>query len=122
MIDFHHHFIQIRETPGKGRGVFAAGDIRRGELIESAPVVVMPDEAVEWLEKTALADYYYLWGDTQIAVVLGYGSLYNHSTTPNVSFYPDVVNKTMTYKARKNIRKDDELLIDYQCRLWFEPI
>jgi uncharacterized protein len=122
MTDSHQQIMQIKGTPGKGRGVFAARDIRRGELIEAAPVIVMPDDHVEWIEKTVLSDYYYLWGESHIAVVLGYGSLYNHSTSPNVSFYPDTINKAMIYEARKRIRKDEELLIDYQCQLWFAPL
>jgi len=121
-LDEDQHSLRIKGTSGKGRGVFAARDIKRGERIEAAPVIVMPDDHVEWLEKTALADYYYLWGDSHIALVLGYGSLYNHSTSPNVSFYPDAVNQIMVYEARKKIRKDEELLIDYQCRLWFDPV
>jgi hypothetical protein len=48
--------------------------------------------------------------------------LYNFSATPNLSFKPDLKNKVMLYRARKSIRKDQELTINYQCDLWFEPI
>jgi uncharacterized protein len=114
--------LHIKKTPGKGRGVFAARDIKRGEIIETAPVILMPDENVEWIEKTALADYYYLWGESQIALALGWGSLYNHSPSANVSFYPDTDTTTMIYRARRRIRKDEELTIDYECILWFDPV
>jgi SET domain-containing protein len=114
--------IEIREVAGKGRGVFARRDFKRGELVEAAPVIVIPDEEVDLIEKTALADYYYKWGNSHFALVLGYGSLYNFSATPNLSFKPDLESKVMLYRARKSIRKEQELTINYLCDLWFRPI
>lgn len=114
--------IEIREVAGKGRGVFARRDFKRGELVEAAPVIVIPDEEVDLIEKTALADYYYKWGDSHFALVLGYGSLYNFSATPNLLFKPDLKKNVMLYRARKTIRKEQELTINYLCDLWFRPI
>lgn len=114
--------IYLREVAGKGRGVFAARNFKRGELVEAAPVIVISDENADLIDKTTLADYYYKWGDSHFALVLGYGSLYNFSATPNLSFKPDLENKVMLYRVRKSIRKDQELTINYQCDLWFEPI
>jgi SET domain-containing protein len=114
--------IEIREVAGKGRGVFARRDFKRGELVEAAPVIVIPDEEVDLIEKTALADYYYKWGDSHFALVLGYGSLYNFSATPNLLFKPDLKKNVMHYRARKTIRKEQELTINYLCDLWFRPI
>jgi hypothetical protein len=114
--------IYLREVAGKGRGVFAARNFRKGELVEAAPVIVMPDEHIEIIDKTALADYYYKWGDDHFALALGYGSLYNFSATPNLSFQPDLKGKIILYRARKSIREDQELTINYQCELCFEPI
>jgi hypothetical protein len=114
--------IEIREVVGKGRGVFARRDFKKGELVESAPVIVIPDEEVDLIEKTALADYYYKWGDSHFALVLGYGSLYNFSATPNLLFKPDLKKNVMLYRAGKTIRKDQELTINYLCDLWFRPI
>lgn len=114
--------IEIREVAGKGRGVFARRDFKRGELVESAPVIVIPDEEVDLIDKTALADYYYKWGDSHFALVLGYGSLYNFSAAPNLLFKPDLKKKVMIYRAEKAIRKEQELTINYLCDLWFRPI
>lgn len=114
--------IYLKEITGKGRGIFAAKDFKKGELVETAPVIVLPDEDIELIDKTALADYYYKWGDSHFALVLGYGSLYNFSAAPNLSFKPDLKDKVMLYRARKNIRKDQELTINYLCDLWFDPI
>jgi len=114
--------IYLREVAGKGRGVFAARNFKKGELVESAPVIVISDEDVDLIDNTALSDYYYKWGGSQFALALGYGSLYNFSATPNLTFKPDMKSKAMLYRTRKSIRKDQELTIDYQCDLSFEPI
>lgn len=112
----------LREVVGKGRGVFAGRNFKKGEVVEAAPVIVINEEDADFIDKTALADYYYKWGDSHFAMALGYGSLYNFSVTPNLSFEPDLKDKIMLYRARKSIRKDQELTINYQCDLWFEPV
>ncbi len=114
--------ICIGEVAGKGRGVFAARDFKRGELVEAAPVILFPEKDVDLIDETALADYYYKWGDAHFALVLGYGSLYNFSATPNLSFKTDLKNKLMLYRAKKAIRKGQELTINYLCDLWFDPV
>jgi hypothetical protein len=114
--------IYVGQTPGKGRGVFAARNIRKGELVEAAPVIVISDEDVDIIDQTALADYYYKWGDSHFALVLGYGSLYNYSATPNLTFKPDLKRNIMIYRAKRTISKDQELTINYLCELWFRPV
>jgi uncharacterized protein len=114
--------ICIREVAGKGRGVFALKDFKRGELVESAPVILFPAKDVDLIDETALADYYYKWSDTHFALVLGYGSLYNYSATPNLSFKVVAKKNLMLYRAKKVIRKDQELTINYLCDLWFDPV
>ena len=114
--------IYIKKVAGKGRGVFAARDFKRGELVEAAPVIMFPAKDVDLIDETALADYYYKWGDTHFALVLGYGSLYNYSATPNISFRPDLRKNLMLYRAKKAIQRDQELTINYLCDLWFDPV
>ena len=36
--------IEVKRIKGKGRGVFARRRIRRGEVIERVPVIVLPSE------------------------------------------------------------------------------
>jgi uncharacterized protein len=114
--------IYLREVAGKGRGIFAAKAFRRGDLVEAAPVIIIPDGDVDLIDKTTLADYYYKWGEGHFALVLGYGSLYNYSAVPNLSFRTDLPNKVMIYRAIRSIKKDQELTINYQCDLWFDPV
>lgn len=95
------------------RGVFADADISADEIIEVCPVILVPDSEMENLSKTVMTKYEFEWDETTEAVVLGYGSLYNHSETPNVEFDKDYGAGTMVFTAMCDIKKDEELYIDY---------
>src|SRR4051794_2666299 len=76
--------IEVKRTRGKGRGVFASSPIRKGELIERVPVLVLTiDEYYDGICTTTLAHYCFNWREGTVALALGYGSLYNHSYRPN---------------------------------------
>jgi len=49
-------------------------------------------------------------------VALGYGSMYNHSDTPNLKYYCE--NDKMIYKATRDIDIDEELYISYGPNWW----
>ena len=46
----------------------------------------------------------------------------NHDSNPNVDFCCDFENLTLTLVADREIKKGEELLIDYDCPLWFTPV
>src|SRR5262245_37487262 len=84
----HSDLIVVRRSGKKGRGVFARKLIRKGTIIERAPVILLPiGEVFSDAPRTMLANYVFVWGSDSVAVVLGYGSLYNHSYQPNASYY-----------------------------------
>lgn len=111
-----------------GRGVFTAADIPEGSLIEISPVIVLSDSDTSKIHKTKLHDYYFIWGkeDDQSAIILGYGSIYNHSFKPNAEYSPDFDNKTLQFYALKPIEAGDEITVNYngdpsvQRKLWFK--
>ncbi len=117
----------MKNTEKYGRGIFATRDIKSGEFIEEATVIVIP--RVEWklMEESVFGDYIFRWGDDK-ALALGYGSLYNHSYTPNVRYYTNIENQSIDFYARKDIRKGEEMMVNYngdpkdQSPLWFEVI
>ena len=49
--------ISVRKVQGKGQGVFAERKFARGEVIERAPVIVLPGSQWKLLNGTALKDY-----------------------------------------------------------------
>lgn len=102
----------VKRSVGKGRGVFARRDIKKNEVIETVPVLLIPAKAVvDGLKNKWLGDYYYWWDDDTLAVSLGYGSLYNHSYTPNARYRHGT--RSLEYSAIRNIAKGEEILINY---------
>lgn len=100
-----------------GRGVYADRAYSRGETVERAQVILVPFREIR--ETDTLIYYVSLWRDRCYAVMLGNGMLYNHSDTPNMTFGPD--RKIMRYRALRNIRKGEELTIDYEAGGEFLP-
>lgn len=121
--------VYVAKSHGKGRGVYAARKIRKAEIIERSPVIVVPEK--EWtrhVEKTGLSDYTFDWGrdNDHAAIVLGYGMLYNHSHTPNARFTHDLRAREYIFTALRDIKKDEEIYTNYNgdpednTPLWFE--
>ena len=98
-----------------GRGVFTTSSIKKDEIIEICPVIVMQPGEIETLDKTTLYDYYFLWGDegTQCAVALGYGSLYNHFCPSNADYVMDFDEHTIDIFAARDIKAGEEITINY---------
>ncbi|MEK7063305.1 MAG: SET domain-containing protein [Patescibacteria group bacterium] len=114
-----------------GRGVFATITIAEGELIESCPVIELTSRWDRRLLKlTELRNYYFLWGEpqTQVAVALGYGSLYNHSYSPNAKYKKLDEEKCINFYAIRDIAPGDEILVNYngtptdKTPLWIKEI
>lgn len=125
--------LEIRIFPGKGRGVVAAEPIAEGELIERAPVVVMPAEERAWMDKGLLFTYVFMWekglseqelykGNGKAGIALGYISLLNHSYTANCTFVRRFDQQLLDVVALRPIKPGEELTIDYQMDLWFDPV
>lgn len=106
--------IAIKRFPKKGRGVFALKDFKVGEIIESAPVLTFSPKERKSLEKTLLNYYIYPWRSTRGAsLVLGYGSIYNHSFSPNADWKQNFKTESMVYRAVKPIKKGEEITVNY---------
>lgn len=101
--------IEVRQTRGKGRGVFARMPIAEGAVIERAPVIVCPTEEIV---DTVLGDYVFTWGRDSVAITLGYGSIYNHSYRPNAK-YEDRGRQTKVFIACRDIEAGEEITINY---------
>jgi hypothetical protein len=121
-------FITVKDSPGKGRGVFAQRNFKKGEVVETCPVIVLPAEEIDSLELTQLYNYYFAWGpdSKDAAIVLGYGSLYNHSYNPNARYCKDFENNLLRYICIRDIQEDEEITINYNCDpedkspVWFD--
>jgi SET domain-containing protein len=111
-----------------GRGIFATRNIKKGELIHEAPVIVCPDDEYKRLKKTSLRNYYFNWGEDydHVAIALGYGSLFNHSYSPNAVFDNNLKKETVDFHALRNIKAGEEIFVNYngdpsdKDPLWFD--
>ena len=115
--------VEVRRVLNRGkggRGVFARRDVATGEVVERVPVLLIPRAQVfgptELARRAARISWYvFSWIKTKrdyVALSLGYGSIYNHSDTPNAKYAmspPDV----MEFIAIRPIRAGEEILIDY---------
>ncbi|BGP26646.1 tRNA-specific adenosine deaminase subunit tad3 [Rhodotorula toruloides] len=114
-------------NPSVGRGVFATEDIPAGQVVEISPVLVLSQEeykgrkegeeddgALKGVEASQLRGYVFTWGrDGSMAVALGIGSLFNHSSLPNVTYSLDYSQYTISYRTAKPVQRGDELTIFY---------
>ena len=113
-------------VPGE-RGVFAKTNIKKGEIIETCPTIEFSeDDSVNFKESLLVTYTFYLGKNKdQVTILLGFGSIYNHSYTPNAIYKQK--DTTVIFIANRNIKKDEEILINYlqgnkniKNPLWFE--
>lgn len=108
--------LEIRTVPGRGRAVFAARAYARGDLVDTAPVILGDthwNDLPGWIGR-----YVYAWKDiggrdATVALALGHGSLYNASTHANLSFRAAPTNDAIEYHAARDIAHGEELTINY---------
>ncbi|MHC0037091.1 SET domain-containing protein [Pseudoneobacillus sp. C159] len=123
--------IFVKDTEKYGQGIFAARPIKKGERFEISPVIIFSKE--EWekhLKETKLYNYVYYWREASdyMAIALGYGSLFNHSYTPNAIFFNNMIEYSIDFYALQDIKAGEEITINYngdpedQSPLWFEVI
>jgi SET domain-containing protein len=119
--------VRVSSSVGKGRGVFATRKITKDEMIERAPVIVIPEEQWDLIEPTILRDYVFSWGenDELAAVALGYVSIYNHSYTPNAMYVQAPEHEAIEIVALRDIDSGEEIVVNYNGEpddkeeLWF---
>jgi len=111
--------IKVVDIQGKGRGVVATENISKGEIIEVCPVVEISQNEKEFIEnKSEILKFYYLIQEDlkRCCLMLGYGSIYNHSQNPNadIEYEEDNSQKHLQFRALKDITKGEEIVYDYE--------
>ncbi len=110
--------IEVKAAGKKGRGIFATQSISKGSVIEKSPYIFIPSKDFEELMVTVIRYYWFYVRDNKrdnpsCAIGLGYTSLYNHSKTPNAEWRIFPRSKTIKITALRNIRKGQEITINY---------
>jgi SET domain-containing protein len=119
--------VSVGHCGARGRGVFARRRIGVGEVIERAPVIVVPGDQWDRVEPTVFFDYTFTWGPEgdDAAIALGNGSLYNHSYTPNARYVRRLADRTLEVVALRDIEPGEEVTFNYngdpddRSPLWF---
>jgi len=120
--------LYILKDDSKGRCIYTAGEISAGSTIEVCPIIIIPKEQVPVIHKTVLHDYYFIWGSNQdqAAIMLGFGSLYNHSNTPNAKAVLLHEDQEILFEAIRDIQAGEEITFNYfdgqnaKEESWFE--
>jgi uncharacterized protein len=110
------------EYSKKGNGsyvVLAKTQFAKGEIVEISPILFV---GIEAKAVPKLKDYIFELDKKKqnYGVVLGYGSLYTHSETPNITFAYNSKNRQMYFIAAKTIGAGEELTINYGKDYWAE--
>lgn len=102
----------MRPSKLGGRGVFATKALRRGEIIERSPVILLPKNEGDALLETILGRYMFQTDDnTRFVFALGLASLINHNDQANAEFFVSV--ESISIVAQRSIAKGDEIFHDY---------
>ena len=107
---------EVKESPGKGLGVFAVHFIKKGELIEECHLVDLP---IPDCMQHILEDYRFnypqgLPSEQTVQVLpLGYGCIYNHSNNANAYWRNHPEHRAFQFLARKDIQIGEEICTYY---------
>ncbi|KAG2039624.1 hypothetical protein BDR03DRAFT_951649 [Suillus americanus] len=113
----------IKITEGKGRGVYASRVIPPHTVIEVSPVLLFTRTEYEDYGRHTILDHYtFKWQDGRMALALGLGSIFNHSSHPNVTYMIDPAHECIKYTSTRAINPEEELCIFYGHKLWFDLV
>ncbi|KAF9155544.1 hypothetical protein BG015_009520 [Linnemannia schmuckeri] len=116
---FNQTTMQIQDCGAKGRGVVTTVVVPAHTVIDISPILLFPSEEYSTHgQYTQLDHYTYRWKGG-MALALGLGSMFNHSSTPNVGFQRDIDNGLIRYSTLREIQVGEELCISYGPNLWF---
>lgn len=107
--------IKVDYSSVHGRGVFATDFISQNELIEECHFIKLEEKDFNNLEKS-IRDILFTWpvNGTELAIVLGFGSIYNHSDYNNASWRTDMENNIFSFYATRDIFPGDEIFTNYR--------
>jgi SET domain-containing protein len=128
--------LYLEDAGHKGRGVFCSEDIRKGEVLEITPTIILNEAATEAIEGTILADYVFKIGGISktlrkqagikniskcCGAIMGITSYFNHSETPNAEVEWEEHNGTLYHQVRalRSIPKNTEICTSYGGG-WFD--
>ncbi len=111
-----------------GRGVFASAKLKKGEIIEVCPILILSPKDTTLAMNTVLGNYLYAHEAEGTMMALGFGSLYNNQDPANakyeLQFYDGMSaqDSELIITALRPIAKDEEIFIDYGIPDYLETL
>lgn len=107
--------LYIKEVKGMGRGVFCEVDIKKGDVIEISPAMILSPGDYHLAQNTILNQYVYECDDIldHSALAFGFGSLFNHADEPNAEFEALFYEKRVVFTAIQDIPAGEQIFVDY---------
>lgn len=113
--------VEVKDSPGKGKGVFASIYIPADCVLLESPVLLISYRDLEAISENAfIHDYRMAWDDENEAIALNMVNLINHSDSPNSLVLRCLHTKTMRVVSMRAISAGEEVTCSYQCPPWFE--
>lgn len=120
---YQHPALRVRPC-AFGWGVFTAEALAAGTLVERAPFLILDLVAAQG---PPLCDYVFRLSDDegselydQRALVLGWGSLYNHAEEPSLEYSMILERQLFEYSTRRAVRAGEQLFVSYGAAWWGE--
>lgn len=128
--------LYLADAGHKGRGVFCTSDIKKGEVLEITPTIILNESETNTIEDTLLANYVFQIGSISkslrnrlgikdikkcCGVIMGIISYCNHAEEPNAEVEWEEHNGTLYHQVRalRDIPKNTEICTSYGAG-WFE--
>jgi uncharacterized protein len=126
-----HYQLYIKDSTGKGRGIYTDGPLEADIVVEEAPVIVMSAVDRKLLDQTLLHDYIFEWqpdGANMCCMALGWVPVFNHSYASNCEYFMNYEDRTMSIRTVRAIADGEELTINYngdwndERPVWFDVV
>jgi len=106
----------IKKNPIIRYGVFTNSEIEENKFIEIAPVIIC-DEPDMNIFGGGISNYFILWNN-QLAISLGWASIYNHSDNNNCDISSNYHDNLIGIVTKRKIAAGEQITVNYG-NSWF---
>ena len=107
--------VGVGKSTVSDRGMFCVDYIKKDEVFEIAPILIVPAELVK---ANILIDYAFKISESEYAIAFGYASMYNHRNQPNAEWRLDIEKEVITFTAIRDIEPGEEVFVSYGKAYW----
>ncbi len=114
---------EVRKSSVHGWGVFAKEDIEEGIILEQSHGLFIPRDLYDSIDHPSIRCNGFAFprdnAHQEVIIPFGLGCVYNAlpRLQCNANWYCDTQNKLIVYYTIKDIKKDEEIFIDYYTEM-----